>query len=229
MQWQTKVTEEHELLGLVARASSRVKLFPLPEATLFPNQGLPLHVFEPRYRELTRDALEGDRVIGIPQIRPGFTREGYAAAPALYPLMGIGVITQHQDLPDGRYNMVVRGVARARLLTEVPAGTNYRVARVELLTEEIEGEGSDLGAPLAACLLEIGRRLSPETAAALGRVAALREPGRLADLSAAALLTPEHYQRVLGELNVERRIRYVTEQVAELLLATRSDPGQWRN
>ena len=229
MQWQTEATRERELVDLIARTSSRVKLFPLPEGTLFPNQGLPLHVFEPRYRELTRDALEGDRVIGIPQIRPGFTREDYAAAPALYPYLGVGVITQHQDLPDGRYNMVVRGVARARLLTEVSTGASYRVAQIELLSEETEGAHADLGAPLAACLVEIGRRLSPETAAALGHLAALRDPGRLADLSAAALLSPEHHQRVMAELNVERRIRFVTDQVAELLLATKSDPGQLLN
>jgi uncharacterized protein len=229
MQWQTKVTGERELADLVAHASSRVRLFPLPEGTLFPNQGLPLHVFEPRYRDLMKDALEEDRVVGIPQIRPGFTPDEYAASPELYPVLGVGVITQHQALPDGRYNVVIRGVARARLLGELAAGTSYRMARVELLAEETDGGRVDLGAPLAACLLEIGRRLSPETAAALGRLAALRDPGRLADLSAAALLSPEYHQRVLGELNVERRIRFVTDQVAELLLSTKADPGQLLN
>jgi Lon protease-like protein len=229
MQWQVKAAGERELLDLVAGAASRVKLFPLPEATLFPNQGLPLHVFEPRYRQLMRDALEADRVVGIPQLRPGFTPEDYAASPALYPLLGVGVITQHQDLPDGRYNVIIRGVARARLLTELPALTSYRIARVELLAEEPGGDRQDLGAPLAACLLEIGRRLSPETAAALGRLAALHDPGRLADLTAAALLSPEYHQRVLGELNVARRIRFVTDRVAELLLSTKSDPGQLLN
>jgi uncharacterized protein len=229
MQWQTKTSGERELLDLVTRAASRVKLFPLPEATLFPNQGLPLHVFEPRYRELTRDALRGDRVVGIPQICPGLAGDGDAAVPALYPLLGVGVITQHQDLPDGRYNVIIRGVARARLLMELPEETSYRVARVELLAEEAHEGVRDVGAPLAACLLEIGRRLSPETAAALGRLASLRDPGRLADLSAAALLSPDQHQQVLGELNVERRVRFVTDQVAGLLLSVKPGPGQLLN
>ncbi len=220
---------EQDLVDLVARASSRLKLFPLPEGTLFPSQGVPLHVFEPRYRELVRDALRGDQVVGIPQIVPGFTREEYGRTPALFPILGVGVIAQHEALPDGRYNLVVRGVSRARLLEELPLDKGYREARVELLSDEQQGLGEDFAAPLAACLVEIGRRVSSDTATALGQIAAVGDPGRLADLSAAALLSPEFHQRVLAELNVARRIRFVTDQVAELLLATKSTPGQLLN
>jgi uncharacterized protein len=225
---RVEAISEQDLVDLVVRALPRVKLFPLPEATLFPSQGLPLHVFEPRYRELARDALAGDRVVGIPQIRPGFSPEEYGLAPSLFPILGVGVITQHHALPDGRYNLVVRGVVRARLGEEL-SGRSYREARVDLLVEEREKPGEDLAAPLAACLVEIGRRVSPETATALGQLAALRDPGRLADLSAAALLAPQYHQRVLAELNVDRRLRFVTDQVAELLLATKSPPGQLLN
>jgi Lon protease-like protein len=226
MQWQTSWTREGQLHELVARASSRIKLFPLPEATLFPNQGLPLHVFEPRYRELMRDALDGDRVVGIPQIRPEEVARANSAAPELYPVLGVGVVTQHQSLADGRYNVIIRGVARARLLSELATEKSYRVANVELLSEDTEGARSELCVPLASCLLEIGRRLSTETAAAFVQLAALKDPGRLADLTAAALLPPAQHQRVLAELSVERRIRFVTDQVAELLLSVKPGPGQ---
>jgi Lon protease-like protein len=228
MQREERLSEQ-DLVDLVARASSRLKLFPLPEGTLFPSQGVPLHVFEPRYQELVRDALRGDQVVGIPRIVPGFTREEYASAPALFPILGVGIIAQHEALPDGRYNLVVRGVARARLLEELPHDRSYREARVELLAEESQGAGEDFTAPLAACLVEIGRRVSADTASALGQIAAVGDPGRLADLSAAALLAPEYHQRVLAELNVVRRLRFVTDQVAELLLATKTAPGQLPN
>jgi Lon protease-like protein len=220
---------EKDLMALVAGASPRLKLFPLPESTLFPSQGVPLHVFEQRYRELVRDALRGDQVLGIPQIVPGQTREQHAHGPALLPILGVGVIAQHEALPDGRYNMVVRGVARARLLEELPPRHGYREARVELLQEESGELGEDFTAPLAACLVEIGRRVSAETAIALGQIAAVADPGRLADLSAAALLAPTYHQRVLAELNVARRLRFVTDHVAELLLPPKAEPGQLLN
>jgi uncharacterized protein len=219
---------EQELMQRVQHAASRVKLFPLPEVALFPNHGLPLHVFESRYRQLTDDALAGDGVLAIPQIN----REHLSAsgAPELLSIFGIGVVAEHQRLPDGKFNLVVRGVARARLLRELSSEHKYREAEIEILDEDFSGLTAKDGSALAACLLELGRHLSQETQVALGQLAALqREPGRLADLSAAALLTPALHQRVLAELNVKRRLEFVTEEVAELLLSTKPTGGALPN
>jgi Lon protease-like protein len=216
---------ERELLDRIARAAGRVKLFPLPEVALFPTHGLPLHVFEPRYRELTRDALSGDRVLALPRLR--FSRPTPGDDDALFPICGVGVITEHRELSDGRFHVVVRGLARARVVREHPLSRPYREAEIEVLREEAgEGDAEAAGA-LGSCLLELGKRLSGETQLALGRLAALhRDPGRLADLSAAALLIPPSHQAVLDELNIGRRLRLVTEQVAELLLSSeRGDPS----
>ena len=118
-------------------------LFPLPNVVLFPNVFLPLHIFEPRYRDMVADALEGDRMIGIVLLRPGW--EGnYEGRPPVYPTGCSGLITHHERLPDGRYNIVLRGVEKFRILEEINAEINaegatssYRVARVEILHEPV--------------------------------------------------------------------------------------------
>lgn len=218
--------QEQDLLRRVHQAASRVKLFPLPETALFPNHGLPLHVFETRYRELTHDVLAGDGVLAIPQINPDQMR----GAPSLLSILGIGVVAEHQELPDGKFNLIVRGVARARLLRELPSAHSYREAEIEILSEDLSGVTDKDASALSACLLELGRQLSPETQVALAQLAALRaDPGRLADLSAAALLTPALHQRVLAELNVKKRLAFVTDQVAELLLSTKPTPDKLLN
>jgi Lon protease-like protein len=221
-------SRERDLLQRVVTASQRVKLFPLPEVALFPSHGLPLHIFETRYRELMRDALAGDGVIALPQIKA--PRAVTGMAPELWPVLGIGVVAEHQELPDGKFNLVVRGVARARLVRELPTNQVYREAELEILTEDSAGVRVEDAAALSACLLELGRQLSEETQQALGQLAALQsDPGRLADLSAAALLSPLLHQSVLSELNVKRRLGFVTEQVAELLLATKPTTGTLLN
>ena len=113
--------------------SDLLPLFPLPTVVLFPNIFLPLHVFEPRYREMVADALSGDRMIGMVLLRPGWEHE-YEGAPPVYPVGCSGVITHFERLPDGRYNIVLRGLERFRILSEDRA-KSYRRANVESLEE----------------------------------------------------------------------------------------------
>ena len=86
-----------------------IPIFPLPNAVLFPNVFLPLHIFEPRYREMVADALQGDRIIGMVLLRPGWEPD-YDGRPAIYPIGCAGVITNAERLPDGRFNIVLRGM-----------------------------------------------------------------------------------------------------------------------
>jgi Lon protease-like protein len=217
---------ERELLRRVEQAAARVKLFPLPEIALFPNHGLPLHVFEARYRELTHDVLAGDGVVAIPQIH----RDSAGESPKLFSILGIGVVAEHHRLPDGKFNLIVRGVARARLLRELPSTHSYREAAIEILSEDLSGVSAGDGAALGGCLMELGRHLSRETQLALAQLASLQsEPGRMADLAAAALLTPALHQQVLAELSVKKRLSFVTDQVAELLLASKPIPDSLLN
>jgi len=108
-------------------------LFPLPNVVLFPNVFLPLHIFEPRYREMVADALASDRMIGMVLLRPGWDRD-YEGRPAIYSVGCSGVLTHNERLPDGRYNIVLRGIERFRILEEDHA-LDYRRAVVEPLHE----------------------------------------------------------------------------------------------
>ncbi len=85
-----------------------IPLFPLPNVVLFPNVYLPLHIFEPRYREMVSDALDGDRIIGMVLLRPGWEGD-YEGRPAVYPVGCAGLISHAERLSDGRYNIVLQG------------------------------------------------------------------------------------------------------------------------
>jgi len=113
--------------------SDLLPVFPLPNVVLFPNVFLPLHVFEPRYREMVADALAGDRLIGMVLLRPGYERD-YEGRPPVYPVGCRGVMTHAERLPDGRYNIVLRGLDRFRILSE-DHDRSYRRAAIEVLHE----------------------------------------------------------------------------------------------
>src|SRR5436189_563019 len=114
--------------------SELLPLFPLPNVVLFPNVFLPLHVFEPRYREMVGDALAGDRLIGMVLLRPGYERD-YDGRPPVYPVGCRGVMTHAERLPDGRYNIVLRGLDRFRIIAE-DHDRSYRQAAIEVLHEQ---------------------------------------------------------------------------------------------
>jgi len=103
-------------------------LFPLPNLVFFPHTRLPLHVFEPRYRRMVEDALEGDQRFGLVLLRPGWEAE-YFGAPAVYSTGTLATIEQAVPLDDGRFNIVVRGDTRFRILDEISVAP-YRTARV---------------------------------------------------------------------------------------------------
>jgi uncharacterized protein len=106
---------------------------------LFPGVFLPLHIFEERYRALTRDALAGDRIIGMTLLRPGFEGD-YNGRPPIYPIGCAGVISHSDRLPDGRYNIVLHGISKFRIVEEMTDG-EYRRARVDALTEVTDAAG----------------------------------------------------------------------------------------
>lgn len=108
-----------------------IPLFPLPSAVLFPRMPLPLHVFEPRYRRMVADALRGERLIGMTLLRPGWEND-YLGRPAVYPIGCAGEMRQTEALPDGRYNLVLHGLTRFRIVAEHD-GEPYRLASIEAL------------------------------------------------------------------------------------------------
>ena len=118
-------------------------LFPLPNVVLFPRVFLPLHIFEPRYREMVRDALAGDRIIGMVLLRDSGAA-GDPHNPAVFPTGCAGLITHSEQLADGRYNIVLRGLYKFRILEEDQT-RSYRRAGVETVAEREDTDGLSAG------------------------------------------------------------------------------------
>ena len=131
-----------------------IPIFPLPNVVLFPSVFLPLHIFEPRYRHMVEDALNGDRIIGMVLLRQGWEGD-YEGRPPVYPVGCAGVITHAERLPDGRFNIVLRGMEKFRIAGE-DEERPYRVASVvavpepppESVRQEMRGERRRLEALL---------------------------------------------------------------------------------
>ena len=107
----------------------RLSIFPLPGAILFPSLQLPLHIFEPRYRELVGSALAKDRLIGM--IQPQRNAEGSP----IYEIGCLGRIGDVEALEDGRYNIVLEGVSRFKVVRELDVTTAFRQVEAELIED----------------------------------------------------------------------------------------------
>ena len=108
-------------------------IFPLPNVVFFPRTVLPLHIFEPRYKQMVADALEGNRQIGMALLQPGWESR-QDESPEVFNTGGMGLITQYKHLEEGRYNILLSGRHCYRIM-EFIRETPYRVARVRLLQE----------------------------------------------------------------------------------------------
>jgi Lon protease-like protein len=135
-----------------------IPLFPLPNCVLLPRAVLPLHIFEPRYREMVSDCLAGRPFIAMALLLPGYEEKYYTSAAKIHPVVCTGRIVRHEELNDGRYNILLQGIVRAEVLDE----DRTRIYRRALLRPL-----PPTGAATAASEEAIRRRL----AAALGEPA----------------------------------------------------------
>lgn len=106
--------------------TKRLSIFPLPGALLFPGMHLPLHIFEERYRALINDAMARDRRIGMLQPKSG------GNVPDLFDIGCVGKIIDIEALEDGRFNIVLEGLSRFRVLREIDASTAFRQVEAEI-------------------------------------------------------------------------------------------------
>jgi Lon protease-like protein len=141
-----------------------LSIFPLPNAALFPGTALPLHVFEPRYRAMIRDALADTKALAVARLRPGFELD-YEGRPPVFEICGAGRIVEHVEHEDGRYHLVLRGVARVRILAELPPLQAYRVVRAEVV-EEVPADPR-LSAALETKIQALWQKLGPRLPDAL--------------------------------------------------------------
>jgi Lon protease-like protein len=110
-----------------------VPIFPLPNVVLFPRTLIPLHIFEERYRKMTREAIAGDRKIAIVLLREGWEGE-YYRKPPVHDIACLGHIEKYEEIEEGKFNIVLAGLHRVRLIREVQH-TPYRLAEVEKMDD----------------------------------------------------------------------------------------------
>jgi Lon protease-like protein len=203
-----------------------LSIFPLPEAALFPGTLLPLHVFEARYRKLVRDALSGSKTLAVARLKPGFESD-YEGRPPVFDVCGAGRIIQHSELPDGRFHVMLRGIARVRIVRELPAVELYRVVHAELVSDLPVDAG--LGSALETEVASLWRTLAPELPEPLRDLREVTRDalgaGAFADRVAALIAAdPETSQALIAEPDPSERLRLIIEElhgaVAALALAS---------
>jgi Lon protease-like protein len=191
--------------------------------TLFPGAPLPLRIYEPRYRALVAEALATDRILAIPMLVAEETATQERAE--IHRIAGAVRIEAEQAYPDGRYDILVRGIARVRLVQELESGKPFREFRAEVLDDVYPPGGpselSDEVEALGQLILDLVGVLPEESGVGqlAHAVAHLRVPGSVADIVAAAAVgdAPAR-QRILEAVDVRQRLELVKSDVASVLL-----------
>jgi Lon protease-like protein len=203
--------------------SDLLPVFPLPNVVLFPNVFLPLHIFEPRYRDMVADALSADRMIGMVLLRPGWEHD-YEGRPPVYAIGCSGVVTHAERLGDGRYNIVLRGVERFRIREE-DHSRSYRRARIEPLVEREMGPRDR--AEIRTCRSKLESLLTPavDRAGADPRMPAAMSDEDLVNALAQYLdLEPLEKQALLEQPCLLSRASSLVELLEMKMMAART-PG----
>lgn len=212
--------ESEDFLLSVEEFSGVARLFPLPNVVLFPHVMQPLQIFEPRYLEMLDDSLAGDRLIAMALLAPGWEID-YEGRPPVSSTVCVGRIVTHHPTGDGRQNVLLVGLKRARIVRELAPQRAYREAEVELLDDEQPADSGAGYATLQRRLLDFIERVAPSAAdqenpfdAALAGDIPL---GMLTDIVTYMLpLDLSFKECMLAETNVDRRARMLLEHVGSV-------------
>ena len=210
----------------------RIPIFPLPEVVFFPETVLPLHVFEPRYRQMVADCLAGDRWLGVGMLRPGWEKD-YQGRPPVHAVAGAGEIIQAEVLADGRYNILLDGRARVRILAEepperapLPRGPRGAARDRGPSPDDrtFHGRLQELRAAHARLLMALGQS-HPDVVGRLTVAGA--SPGAVIDRIVSAVVPDaEVRQRVLEAVDVSERLDLAVGALSELLTMVAGREGE---
>jgi hypothetical protein len=210
----------------------RVPIFPLPEVVFFPETVLPLHVFEPRYRQMVADCLAADGWMAVVMLRAGWEKD-YQGRPPVQTIAGAGEIIQAEMLADGRYNILLHGRSRIRILSEEPPeGRLYRTVRAERLEEAgpmaddrtFGARLQELRAAHARLLVALGQS-HPDVVGRLTVAGAT--PGAAIDRIVSAVVPDADVrQRLLEAVDVSDRLDLAVGTLGELLTMVAGREGE---
>jgi ATP-dependent Lon protease len=204
----------------LGRALRRLPLFPLEDVVLFPHSMIPLHIFEARYRKMVRDVLGSNRLVAISlQLEKESLEEGNV--PRVAHVASVGELVLAQELPDGRFNLVVRGRARIGIDEELSSDEPYRLIAAHEIPDDPAGESSEIDeADTALRALVSGLAESiPDGGELLKHVAAAQDtPAALANVVAASLVADaKARQRLLETTDVFERLERLSSEVVALI------------
>lgn len=194
-------------------------IFPLGEVVLFPSTLMPLHVFEPRYRAMVRDALEQKRPIGMATMQPDGSVDAHGR-PNVRPYIGIGKLVDWDELPDGRYLIVLEGQARARIIDEYAPERPYRLVRAAAVPDEPGDESATRDALNAIRGLVLGMQaINPRLAAFVSEeLEKYPDPADFSNRLAAMIGGDTEAQyRLLETVRVSDRLAAVVERLSDIL------------
>ena len=196
-----------------------IPVFPLPETVLFPGVILPLHIFEPRYREMIVDAMASHCCVVIAMIEPG--TEGLANPPVCE-VACLGRVIHVEDLKNERYNVLVQGIERVRLLEEVTSHRKYRTFHAEQVprptTQALARARLEL-ARLQSCVYTLSAAAAECDQELVEVLRSTADPIELTDILAAVLVRePTQQQDLLATVDFRVRLAQVVDTLAEVIL-----------
>jgi Lon protease-like protein len=204
----------------LGRALRRMPLFPLEDVVLFPHSMIPLHIFEARYRKMVRDVLGSNRLVAISlQLEKERLEDGNV--PRVAHVASVGELVLAQELPDGRFNLVVRGRARIGIDEELSSDEPYRLIAAHEIPDDPTDESPDIDeadTTLRALVTGLAESI-PDGGELLKHVAAAQEtPAALANVVAASLVADaKARQHLLETTDVFQRLERLSNEVVALI------------
>jgi len=196
----------------------RMPLFPLPQTVLFPQTVLPLHFFEPRYRALAQDCVEGSRVMALGTLEAP-TDADSELIPPVSPVVTLGLIAAERRLPDGRWDIALRGLCRAEITAEHDSDAPYRVVKVRRLRDRERPDDRLAAADLRSAVVQVANRVPALWPQLNPLLLEARSPASLTDVVAGMFIDDVALRRtLLEELRVGRRLELLTDAMAGVLL-----------
>jgi Lon protease-like protein len=211
--------------------AGQAPVFPLPTVVCYPHVLFPLHVFEPRYRDMVADALAGDRFLAMALLKPGWESAYEKKTAAIHDTVCLCRIAADERLPDGRYALAVRGLSRARIVAEENSNLTYRVGQLDVCSDLYRDQPVIDRRHRQFELLSCFRELFPDIDMdhVFARAMDVDIPlGGLCDVLAHSIgLAPADAQRILEEVDVDLRSDLVLQHLrGNLRDARRRSPIQ---